>query len=123
MKEFNSFLSRWDKSRIKNFISSKLQGLYVASGVVVLAVGAGNQTTRTIVDVTFAAADTTFAITHGIVTDPKSINFSQNTVGSVNPTSLIWTRTSATVITISKDNLANSAVLLRVEIALPSTIS
>jgi hypothetical protein len=48
---------------------------------------------------------------------------SQNTVGTVNPTGLVWTRTSATVMTIAKDSLTNSAVLLRVELAVPSTIS
>ncbi len=93
--------------------------LGTASGSVIWAPSGGS---RYIVDVTFAATDTTFAITHGI-SDPKSINFSQNTVGTVNPTGLVWTRTSATVITISKDSLTNSAVLLRVELAVPSTIS
>lgn len=123
MLDFNSFLSKYDKRNLVEKLLSKLQGLKVASGAVVLAVGGGKQTTRTIVDVTFAATDTTFAITHGIVTDPLSISMSANTVGTVNPTGLVWTRTSASVITISHDNLANSALLLRVELALPSTIS
>lgn len=90
-----------------------------ATGAVILAPTGGS---RYIVDITFAATDTTFAITHGI-SDPKSICMSQNTVGTVNPTGLVWTRTSATVTTISKDSLTNSAVLLRVELAVPSTIS
>jgi hypothetical protein len=123
MFDYNSFLYKHDKCNLVASLLSKLQTLKTASGAVVLAVGGGKQTTRTIVDCTFAATDTTLAITHGIVTDPLSISMSANTVGSVNPTSLVWTRTSASVITISKDSLTNSAVLLRVEMALPSTIS
>ncbi len=124
LHECNSFLDKWDRQIHKGFkLPSKLLACLTASGSVVLAVGGGAQTTRTIVDVTFAATDTTFAITHGIVTDPKSINMSLNTVGTVNPTGLVWVRTSATVITINHDSLTNAACLVRVEIALPSTIS
>ena len=93
--------------------------LATATGAVIWAPSKGS---RYIVDVTFAATDTTFAITHGIA-DPLSIGMSFNTVGSVNPTGLTWTRTSASVITIAHDSLANSACLLRVELATPSTIS
>lgn len=117
--EINPFLEKFDKRFNQEKIPSKLAGLGTATGAVIWAPTGGS---RYIVDITFAATDTTFAITHGI-SDPKSICMSQNTVGTVNPTGLVWTRSSATVITISKDSLTNSAVLLRVELAVPSTIS
>jgi hypothetical protein len=119
--EINSFLNKWDRKK-NDPIISKLQGLGVASGVVVLPVGAGAQTTRTIVDVTMAAADTIFSITHGIGGDPQSWNLSNKSVSTALPFVNI-TRTSATVIAVNKTNLAASDSVFRVELALPSTIS
>ncbi len=115
--EMNTFLEKW-KQKIKEY-PSKVLGCNTATGAVVWAPSGGS---RYIVDVTMAATDVTFAITHGI-SDPKSVNMSFNAVGTVNPTGLIWTRTSATVITITKDSLTNTSCILRVELAVPSTIS